>query len=73
MPNFPFDPKDAHFLGNPVDYVVFAGLREDNRVHEIVFVEVKWGSSRLTAREKSVKEAIDAGRVSYWEANVEAP
>ncbi len=70
MPDFPFDPKDAHFLGNPVDYVVFAGLREDNRVHEIVFVEVKSGSSRLTAREKSVRDAIENGRVSYWEARV---
>ncbi|MYE23474.1 MAG: Holliday junction resolvase [Gammaproteobacteria bacterium] len=70
MPDFPYDPKDAHFLGNPVDYVVFAGLREDNRVQEIVFVEVKSGSSKLTPRERSVKDAIENGRVSYWEARV---
>ncbi|MDE0692612.1 MAG: hypothetical protein OXI55_10265 [Gammaproteobacteria bacterium] len=70
MPDFPFDPKDAHFLGNPVDYVVFAGLNEDNHVQEIVFVEVKTGSSKLTARERSVRDAIENGRVSYWEARV---
>ncbi len=66
MADFPFDPKDAKFLGNPVDYVVFAGLREEDRVDEVVFVEVKSGKSALTKRERSLKEAIEVGRVKYW-------
>ena len=26
MVNFPFNPKDCHFIGQPVDYVIFSGL-----------------------------------------------
>lgn len=73
MPDFPFDPKDAKFLGDPVDYVVFAGLREHDRVDEIVFVEVKSGKSVLTPRERSIRDAVEAGRVSYWVQSVPMP
>ena len=72
MPDFPFDPKDARFLGAPVDYIVFAGLREDDRVDEVVFVEVKSGKSKLSRRERSVKEAVENGRVAYFELRVDA-
>ena len=71
MPDFPFDPKDARFLGAPVDYIVFAGLREDNRVDEVVFVEIKSGKSKLTSRERSVKEAVEDGRVAYFEMRID--
>jgi hypothetical protein len=26
LPNFPFNPRDARFLGSPVDFVVFDGV-----------------------------------------------
>lgn len=71
MPDFPFDPKDARFLGAPVDYIVFAGLREDDRVDEVVFVEIKSGKSKLSTRERSVKEAVEDGRVAYYEMRVD--
>src|SRR5262245_26754752 len=29
FPQFPFNPKDARFIGSPVDFVVFDGLSED--------------------------------------------
>jgi hypothetical protein len=31
MPGFPYEPRDASFLGKPVDYVVFDGLRTVTR------------------------------------------
>lgn len=61
-----FNPRDARFLGSPVDFVVFDGL-DGQQVTEVVFVEVKTGKSRLSAREKLVKEAVEAKRVRYLE------
>jgi hypothetical protein len=45
LPDFPFNPKDAQFLGRPVDFVVFDGLDEGD-LRRIVFVEV-WTRVRL--------------------------
>lgn len=66
LPEFRYSPKDARFLGTPVDFVVFDGLGED-RCDRVVFVEVKTGSSSLSTRERRVRDAIDAGRVIWQE------
>jgi len=62
---FKYSPSDAHFLGQPVDYIIFDGLNEDN-VKKVIFMEVKTGNSNLTQREKSLKKAIQNKEV-YWE------
>jgi len=64
LPDFEFDPKDAQFLGRPVDFVVFDGLNEGD-LRRIVFVEVKTGASKLTTRERLVRDAIRGGRVEW--------
>ena len=64
LPHFPYDPRDARFLGTPVDLIVFDGM-SDNDVREIVFVEVKTGSSSLTTRERRVRDAVQEKRVSW--------
>jgi len=66
FPEFRFNPRDARFLGAPVDLVVFDGLAEGT-VRRVVFVEVKTGGGRLTARERLVREAVEAGRVEWLE------
>jgi predicted Holliday junction resolvase-like endonuclease len=66
---FPYNPKDARFLGTPVDLLVFDGLSDDC-VREIVFLEIKTGGSSLTTRERRVREAVLAGRVSWKELRV---
>lgn len=63
---FPYNPKDARFLGSPVDFVVFDGLDEGGLRH-VVFVEVKTGASALTPRERSIRDAVRAGRVRWEE------
>lgn len=65
MTDYPFNPRDSRFLGNPIDYIVFAGLRESDRVEEVVFCEVKSGKSQLTQRERSLRDAIEEGRVRH--------
>ena len=61
---FKYDPRDARFLGSPVDFVVFDGL-EDGNLRAIVFVEVKKGSSKLSDREKQIKEAVERCAVKF--------
>ena len=74
LPNFNYNPKDARFVGSPVDFVVFDGLSDDEDDHlSIVFVEIKTGNSTLTRRERMVRDAIKAGRVKWveWHASNE--
>jgi predicted Holliday junction resolvase-like endonuclease len=65
LPDFPYDPRDVRFLGAPVDLIVFDGMSE-NDLREIVFLEVKTGSSSLTKRERRIRDAVQEKRVS-WE------
>jgi predicted Holliday junction resolvase-like endonuclease len=70
LPEFPFDPGDCRFIGKPVDFIVFKGMNEQN-ISEVVFLEVKSGVSKnLSQQEKLLREAIQAGRVSWVQFNV---
>jgi predicted Holliday junction resolvase-like endonuclease len=68
-PQFPFQPRDARFLGAPVDFVVFDGLSE-GAVRRVVFVEVKTGDARVSPRERGIREAVDRGAVEWMELRV---
>ena len=59
-----FKPKDARFLGSPLDFIVFDGL-DEGEVRRVVFVEVKTGKAGLLSRERRCRDAIEAGRVEY--------
>ena len=66
LPGFAYSPKDARFLGSPIDFVVFDGLN-DGEVKGVVFVEVKTGTSALSTRERRIRDAVQAGRVQWVE------
>jgi predicted Holliday junction resolvase-like endonuclease len=72
LPNFKYNAGECKFIGKPVDFIVFKGLddKENKKIKEIVFVEVKSGNSKLTDFEKQVKEAIEQGRVSFEEYRI---
>jgi hypothetical protein len=65
LPGFDLNPKDIRFLGTPIDLIAFKGLNDSMEEIEIVFIEVKTGGSVLSAREKAVKKAVEAKRVSW--------
>jgi predicted Holliday junction resolvase-like endonuclease len=69
LPEFRFNPKDARFIGTPVDLIVFDGLAE-GQVRRVVFVEVKTGSSALTGRERQVRDVIEMRDVEWEELRV---
>jgi len=62
--NFKHDPKRAHFLGMPIDYIVF----EDDK---IIFLEVKTGGSRLSATQQAIKKLIEDKQVVWEELRLE--
>jgi len=66
FPEFPYNPKDARFIGSPLDFLIFDGLSEGD-LKEVVFIEVKTGKSNLNARERQVRDAIKDGRVKWQE------
>jgi predicted Holliday junction resolvase-like endonuclease len=72
LPGFPFNPKDVRFLGSPIDLVVFDGLAE-GQVRRVVFLEVKTGRAGLTSRERSVRDAVQAGEVEWAELRAGRP
>lgn len=49
---------DVHHIGNPIDFICF---HEDS----IVFVEVKTGKARLTAKQNNIKRLIEEGKVRF--------
>ena len=62
--DFNFNPRDCRFLGDPIDYIVFEGL-SDNNVSGITIIEVKTGNGKLTPRQKQIKDAVNNFSVSW--------
>jgi predicted Holliday junction resolvase-like endonuclease len=60
LKDFPYDSKNARFLGSPIDFVVFD--LDNNR---IIFMEFKTGNSKETAKQRQVRDIIKAGNVTY--------
>lgn len=64
FPDFPYNPRDARFLGSPVDLIVFDGLSNE-KITEIVFVEIKTSRNpALSRREREVRDCVDEKRVT---------
>lgn len=56
----PYNPKNMIFLGQPFDYLVM-----DYEKEEIVFLEVKSGNSKESARQKTIKNIIKNNKVFF--------
>lgn len=65
LTNCSHDPRNMHFLGNPIDYVAF-----DFDEGKITFLEIKSGNSKPSRRQKTVKHIIKSGRVYYEEIRI---
>lgn len=60
LENFPIQDeiKELTFLGMPIDYIHFGE-------EEITFVEVKSGNSRLSKKQRHIRDLIKDGKVSF--------
>lgn len=71
LPGFPYTPSDSHFIGDPIDYVVFKGYTDyrDKNVmsdeFEIVLLDIKHNKAVLTDGQKAIARAVEAGKVRF--------
>ena len=56
--DWPYDPNQFRFLGNPIDGIQFGD-------DEVIFVEIKTGKARLTNSQKTVKQLVHEGKVKF--------
>lgn len=69
FPDFPFHPTEMRWLGSPVDYIVFKGMDND-KIEELIFLEIKSGKSVLTTREKQIQKLVEEKKVAWKEYRV---
>lgn len=71
FPDFPWNPRDARFIGTPIDLIIFSGLSEEKDLEGIIFVEVKSGKTgALSETQKKVKRYLEnGGRVTFSRIN----
>ncbi len=72
LPDFPFSPTEAKFIGAPIDFLIFRGM-DAQHIEEVIFIEGKSGSARLNHNECSLREAIENKRVRWHEYRVPSP
>ena len=70
MEDFPVNPGEVRFFGNPIDYIAFTDMGSKSKC-AIHFIEVKSGQSNLNNRQKNIKKAILDGKVHWHEYNVD--
>ena len=61
--SYPWDPQNFRFLGSPIDGVQF---EEDC----LVLVEFKSGKSRLSPKQKRIRDLVQSGKVEFREIRV---
>ncbi|KYK22753.1 hypothetical protein AYK24_00565 [Thermoplasmatales archaeon SG8-52-4] len=59
LKDFKHNPQSIQFLGNPIDYIVF-------EERGITLLEIKSANSRLTQRQKKIKEQVKQKKI-FWE------
>jgi len=72
LKDFPYDPHDVRWIGDPIDLVIFDGSSTpDRNVKQIVFCEVKSGSGKLTEVQKRIRDLVKKGKVVWKEIRLE--
>jgi predicted Holliday junction resolvase-like endonuclease len=62
--DFKYEPKNLVPMFRPIDYLVF---NED----EIVFLEIKLGTSQLSEKQRNIRRLVNEGRVRFEELRVD--
>jgi predicted Holliday junction resolvase-like endonuclease len=66
LPEFKYNPSDARFLGNPIDYIIFENLhKEGEEPINIVLLDVKTGKASLNRNERLIEKAANERRIKF--------
>lgn len=63
LKDFKYDPKKTHFMGMPIDYIIF---EED----QIIFLEIKSGKAQLSTKQRHIRDLIKEGKVIWDEMRI---
>jgi predicted Holliday junction resolvase-like endonuclease len=63
--DFKFNPRDARFIGSPIDLIVFDGCADNKEEITIYFLEIKTGTSQLSAIQKKIKDCVLNKRIEW--------
>ena len=63
-----WEAKNWSFMGQPIDYIIF-DWRNDKTINladgKVVMLDVKWGKSQLTTKQRRIRDLIQAGKVEW--------
>ena len=65
LDGFTFNKNDCRSMFDPIDYVIFEGLSEKQKVDKIVFVDIKSGGARLSPKQKKIKQVVEDKKVDF--------
>jgi|TARA_B100000953_G_C17901858_1_gene384651 predicted Holliday junction resolvase-like endonuclease len=65
LDGFTFNKNDCRSMFDPIDYVIFEGLSEKQKVDNIIFVDIKSGGARLTQKQKKIKQVVKDKKVVF--------
>lgn len=59
------NPNEMIFIGSPIDFIWFKNIDGSNSELSVEFLEIKTGNSKLTTRQKLIRDAIKNKRVHF--------
>ena len=65
LEGFTFNKNDCRSMFDPIDYVIFEGLSEKKKVDKIIFMDVKSGKARLSAKQRTIKRVVEDKKVQF--------
>ena len=75
LEDFPYDPHDARWIGDPIDFIIFDGYssnkERNGEIKQIVFCEIKSGESTLSKIQKRIKDIVLKKKVKWEDFRVE--
>ena len=63
LESYPYDEQNFRFIGSPID-----GIQFEN--DKIIFVEFKTSDSRLTVRQKEIRDLVNKGKIEFREFRI---
>ncbi len=63
LSQYPWDPSNFHFIGNPIDGIQF---EED----KVILIEFKSGNSKLSPKQKSIKKLVENKQCEFQEIHL---
>lgn len=62
---FPFERNDCRSLFDPIDYVIFEGMKKKGEVSRIIFTDIKTGAAKLNGHQKQIKSLIEDKKIEF--------